>query len=43
MKLKEEARKSNKDQFKYTNKQGVTNTYKKLVTKTGMVTYKSHA
>jgi hypothetical protein len=40
MKLKEKARISNAEEFDYTNKDGVKNTYTKFVTKTGMVTYK---
>ena len=41
MKAKEKARKVGADQFEYTNKDGVTKVYKKFVTSTGMVTYKS--
>jgi hypothetical protein len=38
--LKENARKAGKESFLYKNKLGVTTTYTKFVTKTGMVTYK---
>ena len=41
MKAKEKARKENADQFEYTNKDGEKKIYKKFVTSTGMVTYKS--
>ena len=40
MQEKEKARISGAEEFEYTNKEGVKNTYKKFVTKTGMVTYK---
>ena len=42
MQLKEKARESGADQFEYTNKQGQKKVYKKMVTKTGMVTYKAN-
>ena len=41
MKAKEQARKNNKEQFEYTNKQGVKKTYVKFVMPTGMVAYKA--
>jgi len=37
---KENARKNNKDQFEYTNKEGVKKTYVIFVMSTGMVAYK---
>ena len=40
MKLKEKARKSGASEFKYTNKEGKTATYKRAKTKTGMVIFK---
>jgi hypothetical protein len=40
MQEKEKARISCAEEFEYTNKVGIKNTYKKFVTKTGMVTYK---
>jgi len=41
MKAKEQARKNNKEQFEYINKQGVKKTYLKFVMPTGMVAYKA--
>ena len=40
MKLKEKARKSGAKEFKYTNKEGKTSTYRRASTKTGMVIFK---
>lgn len=42
MQLKEKARKSGAEQFEYTNKEGQKKVYKRMVTKTGMVTYKAN-
>jgi|ETNvirnome_6_100_1030635.scaffolds.fasta_scaffold00083_64 hypothetical protein len=41
MKAKEKARKANADEFEYTNKDGEKKVYKKTVTATGMVIYRT--
>ena len=41
MKAKEAARKANKEEFEYTNKDGKKKVYKRFVMSTGMVAYKA--
>ena len=41
MKAKEKARKADADEFEYTNKDGEKKVYKKSVTATGMIIYRT--